>query len=106
MNEIHPRGSTNSVYLHRNFSMNQFHRYIENFPQTACHAGRPGPLQDVVRYVRISNIQYPPLQEITAMEPEDTGMLVSCGKGNKEANHLELKFCVSGNVPPRKNWKM
>ena len=57
-------------------------------------------LQDVVRHVP-GSVTYSirRYRKLPQWNLEDTGMLVyHVEKGNKEANHLELKFCVSGNV--------
>lgn len=86
--------------MYRNFSMNQYNNILATSNKNAFVFNELDVLQDIDRIVP-GSVKYS-IQRYRKMPDwnvEDTGMLVyHYEKNNPEANYLELKFCVSGNV--------
>jgi AraC family transcriptional regulator len=88
------------VYLHRKYSMGYSDNIIEVNKKKSFVFNELDILQDIERAVPGSvtySIQR--YKKLPVWNVEDTGMLVyHYEKNNTEANYLELKFCISGNV--------
>ena len=89
-----------AVYLHRKFSMGQVSNILEIRQKNSFVFNELDIMQDIERTVPGSvtySIQR--YKKINDWNIEDTGMLVyHYEKNDPDANSLELKFCVSGNM--------
>jgi hypothetical protein len=88
------------VYLHRSLSMNQSTNILQIAQKQPLMYNELDILQDIERAVP-GSVHYSIKRYKKEMQwsIDDTGMLVyHYERNNAEANYLELKFCVTGNV--------
>lgn len=88
------------VYLYRKLSMNQVNNILEIAQKQPLLYNELDVLQDIDRSVPGSvHYSIKRYKKLPQWSIEDTGILeYHYEKNNAEANYLELKFCVSGNV--------